>query len=137
MQHGRIFVGGILGGIVFCVVSGIVNWLVLPGRYELLQEQGHIREAARLPYLPIYILFLLLASIGLVYLYAAARQRLGPGPRTALIVGIWVGLIAGLPGNFIQYAWTYVGGNVSMWWTIEMVAGCTLATLVGGWYYRE
>lgn len=88
-------------------------------------------------YFPLYILLLLLIGIGLTWLYAAARPRLGAGPVTALKVGLLVGLIAGVPANVAQYAWTHVGGYVATWWAIETVVGCVLACLAGAWIYRE
>jgi hypothetical protein len=137
MNYGRVVLGGLVGGVVFSAVSMAVNIAGISARYEFLQRQEVLRVEPRLPFLPVYLFLLFLASIGLVFLYAAARDKLGPGPKSALLVGITVGLIAGLPGNLAQYAWTYVGGYVSMWWTIEMVLGCALATLAGAWIYRE
>ncbi len=137
MNYGRIVLGGIVGGIAFTIVSIVVNMTALGARYQLLQAKNVFRAEPRLPFLPIYILLLLAASIGLVALYAAARTRLGPGPKTALTVGLLVGLIAAVPHAFAQYCWSYAGGFVSLWQGIEMIAGAAVATLVGGWIYRE
>ena len=137
MNMNRVVLGGVVGGVVYTVVSLIVNIVGLADRYTFLQKSHLLREDPRIPFLPIYILVLFLVSIGLVWLYAAARTRLGPGPKTALCVGMTVGLIAGLPGNLAQFSWSYTGGFVAMCWTIEAVAGCTLATLAGAWVYTE
>lgn len=137
MNYGRVILGGFIGGIVFNAISIAINAGVLAGRYQILQQLEVLRREPRLPFTPIYVLLLILISIGLVWLYAAARPRLGPGPRTALRVGLTVGLVAGLPHALSQYAWTYVGGFVSLWWAIETVAGCALATLAGAWFYKE
>ena len=137
MNYARIFVGGLVGGVVFNVVSILINVLFLAPRYESLQGAGVLRAQARLPFMPLYVLILLGLGIVLVWLYASARTRLGPGPSTALLVGAAVGLIAAMPGNLAQYAWTYVGGYVSMWWSIEMLLGCALGTLAGAAVYKE
>jgi len=137
MNYGRIVLGGIVGGIAYTIVSIVVNMAALGARYELLQGKNVFRAEPRLPFLPIYILLLLAVSIGLVWLYAAARTRLGPGPKTALTVGLLVGLIAAVPHALAQYCWSYVGGFVSLWQGIEVIVGSVLATLVGGWMYRE
>ncbi|MGH9023121.1 MAG: hypothetical protein ACRDV9_08485 [Acidimicrobiia bacterium] len=136
MNRSRIVLGGIMGGLIFNLVSFGIHAGVLAQRYEGIKP-AILRQEPRLPFLPVYALLLIVLSMGLVWLYAAARPRLGAGPRTALAVGLVVGLIAGLPGNLAQYAWSYVGGFISMWWAIEMVAGCTLATLAGAWLYKE
>jgi hypothetical protein len=52
-------------------------------------------------------------------------------------VGLTVGVIAALPHAWVNFCWTYLGGFVSMWGAIGMVAGCAIATLVGAWLYRE
>lgn len=133
----RILLGGIAGGVAFNAVSMAIGMAVLGDRYTLLQEQGVFRKEPRLPFLPLWLGVIFLVSIGLVWLYAAARQRLGPGPKTAILVGLAVGLIAGIPHPMAQYAWSYQGGFVSLFQAIEFVGGCIAATLVGGWVYRE
>jgi hypothetical protein len=86
VNYPRVFLGGLLGGVVFNAVSWIVNGVVLSERFALLQRAKHLRLEPRLPMMPIYIVMLVLVSIGLVWLYAAARTRLGPGPLTAVAV---------------------------------------------------
>lgn len=137
MNATRILLGGIVGGVVFNGVSALIHTVILMGRYQVLQQGGHVRDVARIPYLPAHMALLFLVSIGLVWLYAAARQRLGPGPKTALLVGLVVGLIAGMPTNLALFAWAKFGGFVGLFWTLEQVIGCALATLVGAWIYRE
>lgn len=137
MNRGRIVMGGLLGGLVFFVVSILVNVVVLADRYKILIDAGVMRADPRGAFMAVHPLLLLLAGIGLTWLYAAARPRLGPGPRSALQVGLLAGLVTSLPSNFAQFAWTHAGGYVSMWWTIEMAVGCSLATLAGAWVYRE
>ena len=137
MNYGRIVLGGIAGGVAYNLVSIVVNVAALAGRYQLLQSQRVYRAEPRLPFMPIYILLLFVLSIGLVWLYAVARPRLGPGPATALKVGLAFGLLAAVPHALAQYCWTFAGGVVSLWQGIETVLGSTAATLVGAWLYRE
>ena len=137
MNYGRIVLGGIVGGVVYNVVGIVVNMIALGERYKILQDQRIFRVEPRLPFLPIYILIIFAISIGLVWLYAAVRPRLGPGPGTALTVGLLVGLIHAVPAAIAQFSWSYAGGVVSLWQAIETVAGSALATLAGAWAYRE
>ena len=137
MNMSRVVLGGVVGGVVYNIVSIIVNVVALADRYTLLQSNHILRTDPRIPFLPIWIVLLFLVSIGLVWLYAAARPRLGPGPKTAFCVGITAGLIAGLPGNLAQFSWSQVGGFVSACWAVETIAGCTLATITGAWVYKE
>jgi len=137
MNYQRILLGGLLGGVVFNAFSMVINIVGLGARYEILQKQDVFRVEPRLPFLPLWLLMIFAVSVGLVWLYAAARKQLGPGPKTAIMVGLAVGLIAGLPHPMAGYAWSYQGGFVSLMQAIEFIAGCTLATVAGGWLYKE
>ena len=76
-------------------------------------------------------------GILLVWLYAAVRPRLGPGPKTAIKIGvvIWVlayfgplvsmGVMGMLPGRL-----ALIG---SIWGLVEV----PLAAVAGAWMYRE
>src|SRR5262245_29186070 len=109
MNMGRVVAGGIAGGVAFNLWSMLFSIFVLGGRYEILQAQGVFRKDPRIPFLPVWLLVLFLVSIGLVWLYAAVRPRLGPGPMTALKVGLVAGLIVGLPLPTAAFAWSYQG----------------------------
>lgn len=137
MNYPRILLGGVVGGIAYNAVSFVINAFMLMPRYDMLVKQEVFRAEPRLPFMALYPLLLFLVSIGLVWLYAAVRPRLGPGPGTALSVGLVVGLIQALPVNLALYSWSYAGGFVSMGWALEYILGCALATLAGGWLYRE
>src|SRR5213594_1209761 len=137
MNTARIVIGGVVGGIVYNIVSILVNVVALGERYKLLQSTGIYRQEPRLPFLPIWIVLTILVSIGLAWLYAVARPRLGPGPMTALLVGLVVGLICSIPGAVAEYSWAYSGGLVAMWRVIQVIGGSILATLAAGWLYTE
>ena len=137
MNYARILLGGIVGGVAFNIVSFAINVGILGSRYAMLQEMGIFRKDPRVPFLPLWLLMLFLVSIGLVWFYAAVRPRLGPGPKTALTVGLLVGLLGALPRNFSGFAWAYTGGYLALFWTLDMVVGCMAATFVGAWLYKE
>jgi len=137
MNYSRIFLGGILGGVVANVVSIAINAGVLGARYEELEAQDVFLKEPRLPFLFVWIAVLFFVSIGLVWLYAAARKALGPGPKTALAVGLAVGLIAAVPSFVVHYSWSHFGGYISGLWALDTILGSTLATLAGAWAYKE
>lgn len=137
MNYGRILLGGLVGGVVFNVVSFALELGVLMERYAVLQGMGFFRKEPRLPFIFLWMVALFLVSIGLVWLYAAARPRFGPGPGTAVCVGLVAGLIATIPPSLVTYSWTYTGGCVTGLWALETVVGSIAATLAGGWLYKE
>lgn len=138
MNPKRIVLGGIAGGFAFFLVQGVIHNFVLAHRYEILQNMGHLKTEPRIPFLVGAVLLVdLAAGIGLAWLYAAARSALGPGPRTALFVGLVAGLLYGVPSFLSHFSWTQVGGVVSMWWSLDPIVGFTIATLLAGWLYRD
>ena len=79
----------------------------------------------------------LIVGMVLIFFYAAARSRFGPGPKTATVVAValWLGStvvaligysMMGLYPHTLVIQWGAVG-------LVEMV----LAAMVGGWLYRE
>jgi hypothetical protein len=76
-------------------------------------------------------------SPSVVFFYAAARPRFGPGPMTAVrvAVALWAGgyvlsiIGAGLMGMFPP--------GLLVWWAAVGLAEMILAALAGGWMYRE
>jgi len=79
----------------------------------------------------------LLVGLVLMFFYAAARPRFGPGPATAVkvAVALWCG---GLLVSVIGYAMIglYPGSILVVWGIVGLVE-MILAALLGGWIYRE
>ena len=101
-------------------------WLSGPG----LQPPG---EAVMLGYLVTGVAL----GIIMVWLYAAARRRLGPGPSTALRIGLTVWALACAIPNIHMFALGVLPANVfwitTLWTAVQM----PLAALAGAWVYRE
>jgi hypothetical protein len=137
INRGRVWLGGLLGGVAWSVWS----FLVGTRQTEMLaaaQNQGLFLKESRYPFfVGQWLLILFVMSIILAHLYVWCRSTLGPGPGTALKIGAIVGLCAGLPGNFAQAAWSPVPRALPLGWMIDLWGGAILATLVAGWFYRE
>jgi hypothetical protein len=82
------------------------------------------------------IMSLLVGSV-LVWLYAAARPRFGPGPKTAAMVAVafWLG---GTVTSLVGYRMVglYPDSLLLQWGAIGLVE-VILAAMAGGWLYRE
>jgi hypothetical protein len=137
INTGRVIQGGLLAGLVLNVVC-IVNQTMIVGQRLMAEQQaGHFLSEPRFPFLPAWVITMFLLGIALVWLYAAVRPRLGPGPKTALTVGIVAGLITGVPDNLAHAAWGLSGYYLPTMWMVERVVGCALGALVGAWRYKE
>lgn len=139
INRGRVWLGGLAGGVVWAIWSWVVNDFVIKNaRYEAAQNMGVFLKTPRYPFfVGQWIILLFILAILVAHFYAWTRQILGPGPGTALKVGFWIGFIAGFPGNFAQATWSAAGRALPFGWMIEMWLGAILASLVAGFLYRE
>ncbi|MEW6363001.1 MAG: hypothetical protein AB1714_00005 [Acidobacteriota bacterium] len=126
---GRVFLGGIVGGVAMAVLSFILNQPILSPTYESLLEEGIYTKVPHHPFVELNIVGLILFGIVLAWLYAIARHRLGRGPKTALLVGVVAGFIAVVPSSLHQAAWNPAPYLVRLW--IYWLVGGWVKTIVG------
>lgn len=132
----RWLIGGIAAGVLIFFLEGVGTALYGESMNATLAEHSIVMPESG-GTLGLVILAGLLGGLALVYFYAMARARLGPGPKTAVIVAVvfWAGsylvsliqhsLIGLFPGSLLM-SW----GGFSL---VEYIA----AGLLGGWLYRE
>ena len=138
INHGRVVLGAVVGWIVWSAFSFLTNGFILGERYLSGQELGWFLKEPRYGFFIGYweIVLLLLAYVG-AFFYAAARDTLGPGPLTAVRVGLLLGFAAGFPVNFSLASWSPMDRVFPLWWMIELWIGAVLATFVAGWLYKD
>jgi hypothetical protein len=133
----RIWLGGIVGGVVWILWSFLIGMKLAPF-YAAMQNRGLFLQQSRYPFFPAHwILLVLVMSILIAHLYAWSRATAGPGLRTALKVGMAVGFCAGVPGNFAQSAWSPISRVLPLGWMLDMWGGAILAAVVAGLLYKE
>lgn len=138
INQGRVLLGTIVGWIVWVAWSVAINVAVLAGRYESAQAAGYFLKEPRYPFfLGQWLIVLFLLSYIVVWLYASVRATQGPGPGTALRVGLLVGFAAGFPLSFSSATWLPADRIFPLWWMLELWVGAILATLVAGWLYKD
>jgi hypothetical protein len=132
----RWLLGGTVAGVVIWMVEGAASFIYMGDMSAALDTHGLSMEMT-----PVSVSITLLVSLimgwAAVFLYAAARPRLGPGPKTALVIGtvLWAAtyltsilgyVLIGLYPNGMLAIWAAAGA-------VEMFLGA----LVGAWIYRE
>ncbi len=139
LNRGRIWVGGLAGGLVWNIWSFVVGYLVIGmGRYQAAQQRGLFLQTPRYPAFNLqWIGLLFILGICMAHLYAWSRAALQPGPGTAMKVGALVGFVAGFPLNFAQAAWSPLERMFPLGWMLELWLGAILATLVAAVLYKE
>lgn len=139
LNRGRIWLGGLAGGVVWTAWSFLIGkYVITDARYLAAQNAGIFLKTPRYPYFVVqWIVLLFILAIAVSHLYAWARAGLGAGPGTALKVGFLAGFFAGFPDNFAQATWSTAGRALPFGWMVEMWLGAILAALVAGFFYKE
>jgi len=136
MNRNRVIISGLAAGVFWTVVDFAVHGGILAGSYLKLGQAGVINAEPAIPFLPLLVVANLIVGLVIAFLYAAARPRLGPGPKTALCIGLCVFLVL-IPPTLSQMAWFKLTPDINTWTVIGGLIQTFGASLVAGWLYRE
>ena len=133
----RVALGVVAGGVVWGIWSTIINMVILMPRYAFAQANHVLLPHPRYPlFIAYWLVVLFLLTYILTWVYASARATLGPGPVTALRVGLLVGFATSFPLSLTMAAWAPFGRSITLGWMLDLWVGSILATLVSGWLYK-
>jgi hypothetical protein len=132
----RVLLGGLLAGLVINICEFLVDGLVLGDQWT-----AALKHLGRPPMGPsataAFVLWGFLVGIYSLWLYAALRPRMGPGPKTAAFVGIAVWIMGSLLPSVSAVAMhlfpNHLMGIDLLLTLVEMVLG----TVIGAWLYKE
>jgi apolipoprotein N-acyltransferase len=136
IRWGRVLSGGLVAGLIINVGESILN-VPLAG-----EELAQALAARNLPpvgggAIAYFVVMCFLLGILMVWLYAAVRPRLGPGPKTAVIVAVLAWFMTLLWSGGAQVAMGIMPMRLTLfglaWGLVEFLA----ASLVGARLYRE
>jgi hypothetical protein len=134
---GKVLLGGLVAGLVINIGEFILNLVIVAEKFAAAMQRLGLPAETTGPQIAIYVLVGFIAGIFAVWLYAGVRPRYGPGPSTAVLVGLivwalyyalpWMTLVAA--GIFpLDLAFTCI-----LWGLVETV----LATVAGAKIYTE
>lgn len=136
INTGRWLAGGVVAGIIVWLFEGAASMFYMGDMEAALGAMGLSMDMTPTNW-ALTAVVSLITGLALVFFYAAARPRFGPGPQTAAIVavGLWAsGLLVSVLGY--QMIGMYPGRMLVTWAVIGLVE-FTIAGMVGGWIYRE
>ena len=127
-----VLLGGIIAGIVLNAYDFLMYGVVLRAEFEAAMTAIGKTMDPNAIYVFIAIDFLF--GIWAVWLYAAIRPRFGPGPRTALIAGLfmWIGFgvlhaVSEAPLGIFTTSMMVKGvGTALVAWPLAIMAGARL-----------
>jgi hypothetical protein len=136
INFGRVLLGGLVAGAILNIGEWVLNGMVLHQQHqEFLRRCGFPGPGQRFLVIVVPITFVL--GIVLVLGYAAIRPRFGPGPKTAVIAGLFAWFGVAVFNNIIVTGLGMVPTNVLAivlgWELVEYL----LAALVGAALYKE
>jgi hypothetical protein len=134
----RVLIGALGGTIFWLMWSMVVQVGVLWKKYPEAQAANLLLDAPRYPLFFVYwIITLFLLSYLIAWFYAHLRESQGPGPATALKLGLRLGFFAAVPYALSVAAWSPLNRVFPLWWGLELWVGACLSAIVSGWLYKE
>jgi hypothetical protein len=131
MNWKRVWIGAALGAVVFWLFE-VAN-LILMQRF--LVPEPNLQWSELFGISGSLIFPSLISGLLLSWLYVLARPRLGPGPKTALVMGS-IGFIFANPNFFSWSVWMSYPVNALIQTAIIWLKFAA-ATYIAGWQYIE
>jgi hypothetical protein len=136
INMGRVIVGGLLAGLVINLGEFVLNGFILEKDWEAaMRSLG--KEPIGMQAVAVFLALGFLLGITAVWIYAAARPRLGAGPKTAICIGLIVWVLTSLFTTLGQLPTGIFPNRLLIiplvWGLVELPLG----TLAGSWLYRE
>jgi hypothetical protein len=135
----RFWLGTLAGGVVWTIFSFLLGRVGgAEAHYATATAAGQFLKVPRYPLFTVeWIVLLFLLTYILTWLYVSLRSTLGPGPWTAVRVGILVGFAMSFPLNFALATWAPYSRFLPLFWMLELWVGAILATFVAAWVYKD
>ena len=86
----RVLLGGLLAGLVINIFEYVTNGILLAANWDAAMKA--LGRQLSMSAIAVFIVGGFIGGIAAIWLYAAARPRFGPGPKTAVLTGFayWV-----------------------------------------------
>jgi len=134
MNFTRIFLGGLIAGIVYFIGDGIVHGALLHSHWTEVLGPNADQSLHQPAYFGPYDL---LKGLLAVWIYAAIRPRFRAGPLTAAVAGlaVWlacipVPLLGLLPMKFFP-------ASFAVRWALYAIVPTVVGAIAGAWIYKE
>jgi hypothetical protein len=139
INWGRVFLGGLLAGVVINVGEFLFHAVLFKDQMaEMMRALGKDPAAVMTGNaVVIWNILGFLAGIAAVWIYAAIRPRFGPGAKTAVTAGIAVWFIGRFLGTLGEMNMGLFPQRILMIGLIWAFVEIIIATIVGAWVYKE
>ncbi len=136
MNVSSIIKGGLLAGLVIGLSQTVLNGFIVADQWEGVASLIGFEQTRGDVVIPIIVGFLI--GIAGLWLYAAARPRLGEGPATAFKVGFVVWFLAWFWRNVsLMTLGVLFPMELLLISTVWTLVETPLAVMAGAWLYSE
>jgi hypothetical protein len=135
INFSRVFLGGLLAGLIINVFEYVLNGVVFASQWDVFMKA--LGRQMRPGAIPFFIVSAFVAGIGVVWLYAVARPRLGAGPKTAALTGVAYWFFAYAIPAANHTAANLVPGHLTLTICLIMLVGVLIASVCGAMVYKE
>ena len=131
----RVILGGLLAGLILNIFEYVLNGVVFASQWDAFEKM--LGRQMRPGAIPFFVVATFVMGIGAIWLYAAARPRFGPGPKTATLTGLAFWLFAYAIPDANSVVAGLSPGRLTATVTLILLVGVILASICGAWLYRE
>ena len=136
MNAQRLFLSGLVAGVVLNVEEYVVNGIVLKEEWDAAMTTAGLETYSTSGIIMLVLMTLVLGFIS-VWLYGAIRPRFGPGPRTAVYAALLVWLLVWVVPTVYNSLSPIFPTGLMMTATVFALFELPIATVAGAWLYRE
>ena len=133
----RVFLGGVLSGIVFIVLGIIAQMIGLMDIWIPVLESLGLSTEVNFVIIILALMMWLVLGVLTVWLYSAIRPRYGAGVKTAVIVGVIVWVLRELYPAIQSGAYGLYPAKACVIDGLTNLVSCVVATIIGAWIYKE
>lgn len=133
---GRVILGGLLAGLVINIGETILNVPLLGEQMDAAMRERGLEPVAG-GAIAAFVLMAFGLGIVAVWIYAAIRPRMGPGPKTAICAGLVVWALAYLYPTLSMVTMDLFPTSLALVALVWGLFEAPLATVAGAWLYKE
>ena len=133
---GKVVLGGLLAGLVLNIGEFLLNDFVLGSQMREFMATHNFREPGT-NFLIAAVTLTFLMGIVLVLLYAMIRPRLGPGPKTAIIAGLFAWFALYVYTGILHSLLFGMSAGTTIMVIVWGLVQYSIAAVAGAWLYKE
>lgn len=135
INWGRVFLGGLLAGVVINVFEYVTNGVILAAQWDAAMKA--LGRRMPMSAIAVFVVLGFLLGIAAVWMYAAARPRYGAGPGTAALTGFGCWVLAYALPTLGQWPMHLFPHRLMAIGTLVGLVEIVLASIAGAWLYKE